>query len=220
MEALAEAMPLLMFAGLAIFLFSGYPVAFVLGGIGLIFALITIQVDDFLFSWDQFGAIPSRIYGNISVSLILTAIPMFIFMGTMLERSGIARDLLNCLQVLLRRVPGGLALAVTLMGTILAATTGIIGASVVMMSLLALPVMMARSYSPSLASGTIAASGTLGILISAINHAGDHGRPAVAFGWQSLCGGGGARLHAVGSLRYLYHNQNQAYSLHGTAIAK
>lgn len=165
MEALAEAMPLLMFAGLAIFLFSGYPVAFVLGGIGLIFALITIQVDDFLFSWDQFGAIPSRIYGNISVSLILTAIPMFIFMGTMLERSGIARDLLNCLQVLLRRVPGGLALAVTLMGTILAATTGIIGASVVMMSLLALPVMMARNYSPSLASGTIAASGTLGILI-------------------------------------------------------
>jgi TRAP-type mannitol/chloroaromatic compound transport system permease large subunit len=83
----------------------------------------------------------------------------------MLERSGIARDLLNCLQVLLRRVPGGLALAVTLMGTILAATTGIIGASVVMMSLLALPVMMARNYSPSLASGTIAASGTLGILI-------------------------------------------------------
>ncbi|MGI9364229.1 MAG: TRAP transporter large permease [Rhizobiaceae bacterium] len=165
MEALAEAMPLLMFAGLAIFLFSGYPVAFVLGGIGLIFALITIQVDDFLFSWGQFGAIPSRIYGNISVSLILTAIPMFIFMGTMLERSGIARDLLNCLQVLLRRVPGGLALAVTLMGTILAATTGIIGASVVMMSLLALPVMMARNYSPSLASGTIAASGTLGILI-------------------------------------------------------
>jgi TRAP-type mannitol/chloroaromatic compound transport system permease large subunit len=165
MEALAEALPLLMFAGLAIFLFSGYPVAFVLGGIGLAFALITIQVDDFLFSWDQFGAIPSRIYGNISVSLILTAIPMFIFMGTMLERSGIARDLLNCLQVLLRRVPGGLALAVTLMGTILAATTGIIGASVVMMSLLALPVMMARNYSHSLASGTIAASGTLGILI-------------------------------------------------------
>ena len=161
MEALAEAMPLLMFAGLAIFLFSGYPVAFVLGGIGLIFALLTIQVDDFLFDWGQFGAIPSRIYGNIPVSLILTAIPMFIFMGTMLERSGIARDLLNCLQVLLRRVLGGLALAVTLMGTILAATTGIIGASVVMMSLLALPVMMVRNYSPSLASSTIAASGTL-----------------------------------------------------------
>ena len=98
-------------------------------------------------------------------SLILTAIPMFIFMGTMLEKSGIARDLLNCLQVLLRRVPGGLALAVTLMGTILAATTGIIGASVIMMSLLALPVMINRNYNSELATGTIAASGTLGILI-------------------------------------------------------
>lgn len=90
---------------------------------------------------------------------------MFIFMGKMLERSGIARDLLNCLQVLLRRVPGGLALAVTLMGTILAATTGIIGASVIMMSLLALPVMIERKYSHELATGTIAASGTLDILI-------------------------------------------------------
>lgn len=90
---------------------------------------------------------------------------MFIFMGTMLEKSGIAKDLLNCLQYLLRRVPGGLALSVVMMGTILAATTGIIGASVVMMSLLALPVMMQKGYSPALASGTIAASGTLGILI-------------------------------------------------------
>ena len=98
-------------------------------------------------------------------NLILTAIPMFIFMGTMLEKSGVARDLLNCLQVLLRRVPGGLALSVTVMGTILAATTGIIGASVVMMSLLALPTMLQRRYSVPLATGTIAASGTLGILI-------------------------------------------------------
>ncbi len=86
-------------------------------------------------------------------------------MGTVLERSGVARELLNCLQVLLRRVPGGLALSVTLMGTIMAATTGIIGASVVMMTLLALPVMMTRQYNTPLATGTIAASGTLGILI-------------------------------------------------------
>ena len=103
--------------------------------------------------------------GGIAANLILTAIPMFIFMGTMLERSGVALDLLNCLQVLLRRVPGGLALSVTLMGTIMAATTGIIGASVVMMTLLALPAMVMRSYSIPLATGTIAASGTLGILI-------------------------------------------------------
>ena len=164
MEGLAEALPFLMFAALALFLFSGYPVAFVLGGVGLSFAFIAILIDPWLFDWPQLGAIPSRIFG-IQENLILTAIPMFILMGTMLERSGIARDLLNCLQVLLRRVPGGLALAVTLMGTILAATTGIIGASVVMMSLLALPVMLERGYDPRLATGTIAASGTLGILI-------------------------------------------------------
>ena len=90
---------------------------------------------------------------------------MFIFMGTMLERSGVAADLLNCLQVLLRRTPGGLALSVTIMGTIMAATTGIIGASVVMMTLLALPIMIERGYDVPLATGTIAASGTLGILI-------------------------------------------------------
>ena len=90
---------------------------------------------------------------------------MFIFMGTMLEKSGVAKDLLYALQILLRSVPGGLALSVTIMGTIMAATTGIIGASVVMMTLLALPVMLERQYDKSLATGTIAASGTLGILI-------------------------------------------------------
>ena len=164
MEWLGPYLPSLMFAALALLLFTGYPVAFVLGGVGLAFAFIAIFVDDWLFDWPQFGAIPSRIFG-IEENLILTAIPMFIFMGTMLERSGVARDLLNSLQVLLRRVPGGLALAVTLMGTILAATTGIIGASVVMMSLLALPVMLDNKYDPRLATGTIAASGTLGILI-------------------------------------------------------
>ncbi len=160
-----ELLPLFMFLVLAILLFSGYPVAFVLGGVGFGFALLAIAIDPFLFDWPQFGSIPSRVFGGIAENLILTAVPMFILMGTMLERSGVARELLNCLQVLLRRVPGGLALSVTLMGTIMAATTGIIGASVVMMTLLALPVMMSRSYSIPLATGTIAASGTLGILI-------------------------------------------------------
>ncbi|MBN8194844.1 TRAP transporter large permease subunit, partial [Bacillus sp. NTK074B] len=83
--------------------------------------------------------IPLRIYGGTMASLVLVAIPMFTFMGTMLEKSGVATDLLEALQVLLRRVPGGLALSVTLMGTIMAATTGIIGASVVMLTLMALP---------------------------------------------------------------------------------
>ena len=103
--------------------------------------------------------------GGVCENLILVAIPMFIFMGTMLEKSGVAKDLLYALQILLRRVPGGLALSVTIMGTIIAATTGIIGASVVMMTLLALPVMLERNYDKSLSTGTIAASGTLGILI-------------------------------------------------------
>jgi tripartite ATP-independent transporter DctM subunit len=160
---LVEILPLLMFAALGILLFSGYPVAFVLGGVGLTFGLIGMAFGEFHFI--QFFNLESRIWGAIAENLVLTAIPMFIFMGTMLERSGVASDLLHCLQVLLRRVPGGLALSVTLMGTVMAATTGIIGASVVMMTLLALPVMLKRDYDMPLATGTIAASGTLGILI-------------------------------------------------------
>jgi TRAP-type mannitol/chloroaromatic compound transport system permease large subunit len=152
-----------MFGALAVLLFTGYPVAWVLGGVGLVFGLIGIAMGDFMFI--QFSTLPSRIYGGIMESLILTAVPTFVFMGMMLEKSGVARDLLNCLTVLLRQVPGGLALSVTVMGTVLAATTGIIGASVVMMTLLALPVMMERNYSPELATGTIASSGCLGILI-------------------------------------------------------
>jgi TRAP-type mannitol/chloroaromatic compound transport system permease large subunit len=158
-----ELLPLLMFIALAFLLFSGFPVAWVLGGVGLGFGLIGIAADELAFI--QFSTLPSRIFGGVMENLILTAIPMFVFMGTMLEKSGVARDLLNCLQVLMRRVPGGLALSVTIMGTILAATTGIIGASVIMMSLLALPIMVERKYDHALATGTIAASGTLGILI-------------------------------------------------------
>jgi len=156
-------LPLFMFAALGILLFSGYPVAFILGGVGLTFGFIGMYFE--VFSFIQFFNLESRIWGGIAENLVLTAIPMFIFMGTMLERSGVASDLLHSLQVLLRRVPGGLALSVTLMGTIMAATTGIIGASVVMMTLLALPVMLKRDYNIPLATGTIAASGTLGILI-------------------------------------------------------
>ena len=160
---IVELLPVLMFACLAVLLFSGFPVAWILGGVGLTFGIIGIAVGELAFI--QFSTLPSRIFGGVMENLILTAIPMFIFMGTMLEKSGVARDLLNCLSVLMRRVPGGLALSVTIMGTIFAATTGIIGASVIMMSLLALPIMVERKYAHDLATGTIAASGTLGILI-------------------------------------------------------
>ena len=158
-----ELLPVFMFLALALLLFSGYPVAFVLGGVGLFFGFIGIHYE--VFSLIEFFNILSRIWGGVCENLILVAIPMFIFMGTMLEKSGVAKDLLYALQILLRRVPGGLALSVTIMGTIMAATTGIIGASVVMMTLLALPVMLERNYDKSLSTGTIAASGTLGILI-------------------------------------------------------
>ena len=160
---LVELLPVFMFLALAILLFSGFPVAFVLGGVGLSFGFVGIYFE--VFNLIEFFNIISRIWGGVCENLILVAIPMFIFMGTMLEKSGVAKDLLYALQILLRAVPGGLALSVTIMGTIMAATTGIIGASVVMMTLLALPVMLDRKYDPSLATGTIAASGTLGILI-------------------------------------------------------
>ena len=158
-----DLLPAFMFMALAVLLFSGFPVGFVLGGVGLLFAGVGNLLG--AFSTKEFFNILVRLYGGVGENLVLTAIPMFILMGTMLERSNVARDLLYCLQVLLRRVPGGLALAVTIMGTIMAATTGIVGATVVMMTLMALPVMLNRGYSAPLATGTIGAAGTLGILI-------------------------------------------------------
>jgi tripartite ATP-independent transporter DctM subunit len=162
-ETLIDILPLLMFMVLIPLLFSGYPVAFVLGGVGLVFWLLAVGLG--IENPNSFFLVVSRIFGGVVNKLVLVAIPMFIFMGTMLEKSGVARDLLNTLQIMTRRVPGGLALSVTMLGVVLAATTGIIGASVVMMTLLALPVMLERGYDTPLATGTIAASGTLGILL-------------------------------------------------------
>ena len=156
-------LPMLMFVTLGVLLFSGYPVAFILGGLALVFGLLGYLLGSFKMA--QFFAFVPRIWGQAAENLVLVAIPTFIFMGVMMERSGIAQDLLYCVQVLLKRVPGALALGVTIMGTILAAMTGIIGASVTMMTALALPTMIKQGYSHALATGTIAAAGTLGILI-------------------------------------------------------
>jgi len=157
-----------MFLALALMLFTGMPVAFALGGVALIFGLLGIWIG--VLDFAVFFQVVQRIWGGDGSSgaiqnPILVAIPCFVFMGTMLERSRVAADLLHILQVMLRRVPGGLALSVTVMGTIMAATTGIIGASVVMMTLLALPTMLQQRYDSALATGTLAASATLGILI-------------------------------------------------------
>lgn len=152
-----------MFPALAICLFSGYPVAFVLGGVGLFFGLIGMSAD--IFNFKEFFLINSRIFGGVVENMVLIAVPMFVFMGLILERSGIARELLQSLQILTKKTPGGLAMSVTLLGTVMAATTGIIGASVVMITLMAFPAMLAANYEKSFSSGTIAAAGTLGILI-------------------------------------------------------
>lgn len=163
MEYLIEFLPGFMFIALILGLFSSLPVGIMLMGVTLIFGAIALGLGEMRTA--QITLLPNRIYGGIIENPVLVAAPMFIFMGLILEKTRVADDLLIALQKLLRVVPGGLALAVTLVGTILAAATGIIGASVVMLTSLALPTMIARGYSPALAAGTIASAGTLGILI-------------------------------------------------------
>ncbi|MBO6920044.1 MAG: TRAP transporter large permease subunit [Rhizobiaceae bacterium] len=154
-----HAIPLSMVICLLIGIFSGYPVAFVLGGIGIIFAF----VGGLPFAFLKIGV--SRIYAGVIENWLLLAVPLFVFMGAMLDKSGLAQNLLYSLERALGRKRGGLAISVALLGIIMAASTGIVGASVVMLSTLALPIMLREKYKPELAVGTIAASGTLGILI-------------------------------------------------------
>lgn len=156
-------LPLFMFAMLGMLLFTGYPVAFILGGVSISFGLIGFSLG--VFSLGEFFNFAPRIWGFAAENLVLVALPTFIVMGITMERSGIAEDLLHITQILLRKVPGGLAMSVTVMGTILAAMTGIIGASVTMMTAIALPTMLKQKYYASLATGVICAAGTLGILI-------------------------------------------------------
>jgi tripartite ATP-independent transporter DctM subunit len=155
-------LPSLMFCAAFALIFSGYPVAFALGGTALIFAPIGVATGSM--SWGLLGALPQRIFG-IMENTTLLAVPFFIFMGTMLERSKLAEDLLKTIGVLLGGLRGGLALAVVLVGALLAAATGVVGASVVAMGLISLPVMLRYGYSQSLATGVIAAAGTLGQII-------------------------------------------------------
>jgi len=160
---LADNLALVMFAAMFLVIFCGYPVAFVLGGTGLIFALIGWGLDTF--HLQGLASIVLRMWGGVAEDPILVSIPMFIFMGSILERSGSAKEMLDATEILLRRVPGGLAVAVMVMGTILAAPIGVVGAAVVLLSIIALPQMLAAGYDKRLAIGTVASAGTLGILI-------------------------------------------------------
>ncbi len=159
---MAEYMPLIMFLCVGLVLLSGYPVAFSLGGTALAFAFLG-QLSG-TFDTAFLSALPSRLYG-IMTNVTLVAVPLFVFMGVMLERSRVADRLLNTMAGLFGPVRGGLGISVTVVGMLLAASTGIVGATVVTMGLLSLPTMLARGYDPSVASGTICASGTLGQII-------------------------------------------------------
>ena len=148
---------IILFGLVLLFLLVGFPVAFTLGGVSTLFGLAT-------FGLEFFNFLPLRIWG-VNTNILLIAVPLFVYMGVMLESSGLAEELLETMALLLGRLRGGLALSVVVVGALLAASTGIVGATVVTMGLLSLPTMLKRGYSKQLSTGTIATSGTLGQII-------------------------------------------------------
>jgi tripartite ATP-independent transporter DctM subunit len=163
LDWLADNLALIMFVAMFFVIFSGYPVAFVMGGMALLFGLIGWSLG--VFNMIGLYDIVLRMWGGVAADPVLASIPMFIFMGSILERSGSAMDMLKATEVMLKRVPGALAVAVMVMGTILAAPIGTVGAAVVTLSVIALPQMLQSGYDKRLSIGTIASAGTLGILI-------------------------------------------------------
>lgn len=152
-----EYLPLIMFACVFGLLLLGYPVAFSIGGVALFFGLIGFDIN-------FFDLMPLRIWGTMT-NFALLAVPLFIYMGVMLEKSGIAEELLETMSLVFSRVKGGLAISVVIVGALMGASTGIVGATVVTMGLLSVPTMLRRKYAKTLTTGTIAASGTLGQII-------------------------------------------------------
>ena len=148
---------LVMLGVIVLLLLFGYPVAFTLGAVSAGFGLVWLGLD-------FFSLLPMRIWG-VMTNFTLLAVPLFVFMGVMLEKSGVAEALLETMAALFGRIRGGLAISIVLVGALLAATTGVVGATVVTMAVIALPAMLKHGYNPGLASGTIAASGTLGQII-------------------------------------------------------
>src|SRR5881398_2066142 len=168
-EFVAHNMAPIMFASLVIFLLLGYPVAFSLAAVGIVYFIVGVELaplshGEINLSWPLLQALPERIYGIMSNEVLL-AVPFFTFMGLVLERSGMAEDLLDTIGQLFGTVRGGLAYAVIFVGALLAATTGVVAASVISMGLISLPIMLRYGYDRRLASGVIAASGTLAQII-------------------------------------------------------
>lgn len=154
---LEQQLAVVLFASIFLLILAGFPVAFTLGGLSVIFGYFTLGIDFFNF-------LPSRIMGVMS-NYVLIAVPLFVYMGIMLEKSGLAESLLETMAMLFGKIRGGLAISVVIVGAMLAASTGIVGATVITMGLISLPTMLKRNYSPELATGTIASAGTLGQII-------------------------------------------------------
>ena len=152
----------LLFLSVIGLLMAGYPVAFTLAGTSLMFAVVASALG--AFELDLLGTLGQRIFAVMQRE-VLIAIPLFVFMGIVLQRSRVAEDLLNNMNALFGNLRGGLAVSVCVVGALLAASTGIVGATVVTMGLISLPTMLKKGYSPALSSGTIAAAGTLGQII-------------------------------------------------------
>jgi len=157
MELIHEYMPLIMFSFVFALLLLGYPVAFTIGGVAMFFGY-------FNFGPEFFGLLPLRIWGTMT-NFTLMAVPLFIYMGVMLEKSGLAEELLETMSLVFAKIKGGLAVSVVFVGALMGASTGIVGATVVTMGLLSVPTMLKRNYNKSLTTGTVAASGTLGQII-------------------------------------------------------
>src|SRR5690606_27977315 len=155
-----EWMAIAMFIAVCAALMAGYPVAFTLGGVSLLFAFIGAGLG--VFNLADLNFLPARLFEGVMWNNTLLAVPLFVLMGVMLEKSKVAENLLETMARLFGRFPGGMGISVTLVGALLAASTGIVGATVVTMGLLALPTMLKRGYDPALATGSIAATGTLG----------------------------------------------------------
>ncbi len=152
-----EALALILFLSIFLLILFGFPVAFTLGGVSVLFGLA-------VFGPDFFYLLALRVYGTMN-NYVLLAVPLFIYMGIMLEKSGLAESLLETMALLFGKLRGGLAISVVVVGAMLAASTGIVGATVITMGLISLPTMLKRGYSPELATGTIASAGTLGQII-------------------------------------------------------
>src|SRR5688572_21421708 len=163
LDWVTDYLSLIMFVSMFFFIFLGYPVAFIMGGLALVFGVAGWYLG--VFNMVGLSDIVLRMWAGVAADPVLASIPMFIFMGAILERSGSARDMLAATEILMKWCPGALAVSVMVMGTILAAPIGVVGAAVITLSVIALPQMLQAGYNKELAIGTIASAGTLGILI-------------------------------------------------------